>query len=70
MKREIERKTKDNLMLSHVNINFLLIGPYAFTHIHCTLKKMWRNVQFAWKENVLNKLELEKRARSWNSFGV
>jgi hypothetical protein len=39
MKRKRERKTKDNLILSHVNINFLLIGPYAFTHIHCNLQK-------------------------------
>jgi hypothetical protein len=40
-----KKKKKDNLILSHVNINFLLIRPYAFTHIHCSLKKMFFNVK-------------------------
>jgi len=39
MKREKERRTKDSLILSHVNLNFLLIGPSAFTHTHSTLLK-------------------------------
>jgi hypothetical protein len=44
-----KRKTKDNLIFSLVNLTFLLIGPYAFTHSLYLLKKyflMWRRVQF------------------------
>jgi hypothetical protein len=31
-KNEEKEKEQDNLILLHVNITFLLIGPYAFTH--------------------------------------
>jgi hypothetical protein len=38
MKRGKKKKKKNNnLIFSHVNLTFLLIGPYAFTHTHCTL---------------------------------
>jgi hypothetical protein len=31
MKREKERRTKDNLILSHVNLTFVQIGPSNWT---------------------------------------
>jgi hypothetical protein len=38
MKEDKERRTKDNLILSHENFTLdPQIGPYAFTHTHCTL---------------------------------
>jgi len=40
MKRDREIKTKDHLILSHVNLTLdPQIRPYAFTHTHCTLQK-------------------------------
>jgi hypothetical protein len=47
--RKKKKTTKDNLIFPHVNITFLLIGPYAFTHTHCSLQKHVFNlkVQFA-----------------------
>jgi len=40
-KNEKKKRKKDNLILSHVNFICLLtqIGPYAFTHTHCTFQK-------------------------------
>jgi hypothetical protein len=37
MKRRKENTKTVNLILSHVNLTFLLIEPYAFNHTHCTL---------------------------------
>ncbi len=55
--KKTQRKTV-NLILSHVNLTFLLIEPYGFNHTHCTLWKnnllMWRKVQF--KDSICLKL--------------
>jgi len=49
-RKKKKKTTKDNLIFPHVNITFLLIGPYAFTHIHFSLQ---RHVFFNVKKGLI-----------------